>query len=622
MLHESPLITSIACLVLQPSLRSLLILDASFTALEQVAQQMLEIANAAGQTLRPVLLRSAEDDDLWGERILPGATDELETHLQIFSPPHDTNETLLLIIPDLSALSLAAARASIMLMGATVAHLERHGQQSVWSPHYYWLASCRTEEIGAVSPHLLDRFALRLSWHSAKNHSLSHQERLQILQNHLQADYLENTPFLRLEERQSVAQATHARSLVEISDAACDQLLAYFGDTTHHQRRELALARCSLALAQLAGETQLQATHITEAAELMGLQKTEPTQTPEPLPDAQEQIQPGESSDKHRSSPSTTKPQTPSLPPPPEVASHPIDVHVPEQSELQPLEYIATAPDPYPEDTQPILREPGFLKLPYRHFTGLRSDRGPIIGIEPSTTLRDLAIVSTLMRALLFQAFRPKQPGTKIVLDWTDLRKYRRAALPERHLLLLLDYTCLPLAQRQHALVPYLSQAYRERAGITIIKVGSASNGPHTKSALRAYSISARNILVPAISEAIDIASGSATPLAHGMELALQIMQRVLQHGRSTVQHMTFVVLSDGRGNVPLKASHKNILTLPITREGFEDALKVAQEIGQVRSVSSIVLSPTLRYYKDLPQRLANALNAQFISLTEEEGKV
>jgi len=85
---------------------------------------------------------------------------------------------------------------------------------------------------------------------------------------------------------------------------------------------------------------------------------------------------------------------------------------------------------------------------------------------------------------------------------------------------------------------------------------------------------------------------------------------------------MTFVVLSDGRGNVPLKASHKSILTLPIAREGLEDALKMAQEIGQVRSVSSIVLSPTLRYYKDLPQRLANALNAQFISLTAEEGRV
>jgi magnesium chelatase subunit D len=619
MLHDNPLITSIACSVLQPSLRSLLILDASFTALEQVAQQMLEIANAAGQTLRPVLLRSAEDDDLWGERILPGATDELETRLQIFSPPHDTNETLLLIIPDLSALSLAAARASIMLMGATVAHLERHGQQSVWSPHYYWLASCRTEEIGAVSPHLLDRFALRLSWHSAKNHSLSHQERLQILQNHLQPDYLENTPFLRLDERQRIAQALHAPSLVEISDAACDQLLTYFGDTIHHQRRELALARCSLALAQLAGETQLQASHITEAAELMGLQKTESTQTPEPLPNPQEPIQPDASNDTKKSSLSTTNHPTPSLPQP-EISPLPIDVRVPEQSELQPLEYIATAPDPYPEDTQPILREPGSLKLPYRHFTGLRSDRGPIIGIEPSTTLRDLAIVSTLMRALLFQAFRPKQPETKIVLDWTDLRKYRRAALPERHLLLLLDYTCLPLAQRQHALVPYLSQAYRERAGITIIQVGNDS--PHTKSALRAHSISARNILVPAISEAIDAASGSATPLAHGLELALQIMQHMLQHGRSTVQHMTFVVLSDGRGNVPLKASHKSILSLPIAREGFEDALKMAQEIGQVRSVSSIVLSPTLRYYKDLPQRLANALNAQFILLTAEEGRV
>jgi len=76
-------------------------------------------------------------------------------------------------------------------------------------------------------------------------------------------------------------------------------------------------------------------------------------------------------------------------------------------------------------------------------------------------------------------------------------------------------------------------------------------------------------------------ASGSESAFLYGA--CLQIMQHMLQHGRSTVQHMTFVVFSDGRGNVPLKASHKSILTRPIAREGFEDALKMAQEIGQVQ---------------------------------------
>ena len=164
---------------------------------------------------------------------------------------------------------------------------------------------------------------------------------------------------------------------------------------------------------------------------------------------------------------------------------------------------MTSASDPYPEDTQPVSREANSLQLPQQHFVGTRSDRGPIIGVEPTTMLRDLALVSTLMRALLFQAFRPKQDSTSIVLDWTDLRKYRRAAEPERLLLVLLDYTSMPLRQRQQALIPYLRTAYIERSSITIIKVGAASDA--TKSELRAKYISARSSLVPAISDAIDV---------------------------------------------------------------------------------------------------------------------
>ena len=75
-------------------------------------------------------------------------------------------------------------------------------------------------------------------------------------------------------------------------------------------------------------------------------------------------------------------------------------------------------------------------------------------------------------------------------------------------------------------------------------------------------------------------------------------MQRSLQHGRSAVQQITFVVVTDGRGNVPLKASHSNTITRPVTHEGVEDALQQAREIKQVKHVSSFVLSPRLRYYQ------------------------
>src|SRR5579883_1599684 len=137
----SPLTISIACALLQPSLHSLLIFDASFEGLQQIAQQMVALATAAGQKLRPVVMSATDDDDLWGTLMLPDRDGKLETRTQLFAPP-STDDIPLIIIPDLAALSLASARACIQLVDANVVHLERHGQHAVWSPRYYWLAGC------------------------------------------------------------------------------------------------------------------------------------------------------------------------------------------------------------------------------------------------------------------------------------------------------------------------------------------------------------------------------------------------------------------------------------------------------------------------------------------------
>src|SRR5436190_1788105 len=107
----SPLSKALVCAVLQPALRSLLIFDTPFAGLQQVAQQMVEMAAQTGQQLKPIILSTTErDDDLWGECILPNSLDNIEARTQLFLPQHNSEETLLLVIPDLSELSLAAAR--------------------------------------------------------------------------------------------------------------------------------------------------------------------------------------------------------------------------------------------------------------------------------------------------------------------------------------------------------------------------------------------------------------------------------------------------------------------------------------------------------------------------------
>ena len=268
-----PLHTCLACSILQPSLRSFLIFDAPPVKLGQVAQQLVALAAEAGQKLKPQILSATSDDDLWGIRILPGRNGLLETYTQIFSSSLDSAEIPLIIIPDLASLSLAAARTCIMLVGANVAHLERHGQQEVWVPRYYWLAGCRQEDVGSVSSHLLDRFALRLAWHPVDQLALSHQERLTILQRNLQQEEQKQLPPLTPIILQQIKQTMKQLSLPKLTDEAYKGNSAYFIEDVIHTRRELALARCSLAIAQLAEDEQVQEIHVEQAANLMGLQK-------------------------------------------------------------------------------------------------------------------------------------------------------------------------------------------------------------------------------------------------------------------------------------------------------------------------------------------------------------
>ncbi|MEH2115506.1 hypothetical protein [Nostoc sp.] len=122
---------SLACAAITPGLRSILLFDSSLEVLELAAQitaEMLEVV--VGYPVRTVYLSTFEaEDNLWGGWEL--ATQSQKQLLQ-WKPGLLANDSefRLVIIPDLTKLSLPAARACVVLMGADVAHLERHGQQT------------------------------------------------------------------------------------------------------------------------------------------------------------------------------------------------------------------------------------------------------------------------------------------------------------------------------------------------------------------------------------------------------------------------------------------------------------------------------------------------------------
>jgi len=47
------------------------------------------------------------------------------------------------------------------------------------------------------------------------------------------------------------------------------------------------------------------------------------------------------------------------------------------------------------------------------------------------------------------------------------------------------------------------------------------------------------------------------------LNLALLTLSSILQHGRNAAQQATLIVITDGRGNVPLHASHKKLFPFP-----------------------------------------------------------
>jgi magnesium chelatase subunit D len=153
----------------------------------------------------------------------------------------------LVVIPDLTKLSLAALRACVALMGADTADLQRHGQNQQWQPQLCWLAGCSSNEIGMVSPHLLDRFAMRMSGKIQKNTQREGELR-QLLDRELIENHIDREPL-----SSNIIQTLQAglRCHPPISDAAIARTFNYISPEICSHRREIALSRLAVAIARL-----------------------------------------------------------------------------------------------------------------------------------------------------------------------------------------------------------------------------------------------------------------------------------------------------------------------------------------------------------------------------------
>ncbi|MEM9007066.1 MAG: hypothetical protein AAGE59_26500 [Cyanobacteria bacterium P01_F01_bin.86] len=662
---RNPLMKGLACAALSSGLRSLLIFDASSTTLQKMsgllAQMIAVLTEGKALSLQEseskvenqivtVQLGAVEtEEELWGSLSL---SQEVNAQKVIWEPgllaSGRGRETRIVVIPDLSRLSLAASRACVMLIGADVAHLERHGQHDRWQPKLYWLAGCDLTRIGTLSPHLLDRFALRLN----EGESQNSEQRLAQLRAWMER--LEQEPFLsekgpttlnvlevdapRLSPEITSCLQQMKHSHPDVLPRARERVLDYLEKTEGYSpRRALALLRLARVHAQLERAAQVSQEDVDLAAAMIGL-SIKPNRAEKPISDP---VKSDLEVDEAQSQPARSKLQ-PDVPEremtPPLSPREP--VFEPDTTKTLPSTSlpIDKTINPYPEDGAIPEREAESLRLPSRRFKSTTLGRGAVIGVEPATTPQDLALVSTLLESAKYQKLRwnalkerkefpewlqqlllkqSKNGHNSLILQPTDLRRYRRAVIPEKMLVLVMDYTCLRDCQWQLALLPYLQWAYVERASLCLVQVGAVSAAQE----LQAEKIVAQNVLVPRISNGLELGGGQATPLAHGLDLALQTLRHALQHGRSAVRQAALVVVSDGRGNVPLKASQLNQKPeKPVNRQGIEDALQVARQISTLQQVKVVVLNPQPKYYIDLPVKLAQALGAKIAVIPSLKG--
>ena len=451
----------------------------------------------------------------------------------------------------------------------------------------------------SVSPHLLDRFALRLDgrWPDDADDRASAVLRW--------LDHEEARPLPR-----SAGGRLTVGSRPPLTAAALNRVLDYLPASASN-RRGIALARVAVALAALEPHgSPLAVRHVEQAAELIGVA------IPRPGTSARDAL-----SDRAATGPGLdTGGIGAGVPAPGQgegAGGGPgVDVEAPAAEQLEVVDLAAMpAGDPYPEDAVDIDRDFVALRSVQSRGRSRSVRRGRVVGVQQTRVANDIALLATLLTAAKWQPFRVRDgavAGRAGLVIWpTDLRRHRRAPDPERSLVLVLDFTCLEGWDWLSLLLPHLRWAYAGRAAVALVRVGAAD----AREPIRADRLVTRNLLDPRLDRALDAGAGDATPLAHGLQLARHSLHHGLHRGQGTIRQARLVVATDGRGNVPLppQAPSHGAAQEELGRAGVDDAHDEARKIRALSAVECVVLDPRPQLYPRLVTDLAEALGAAIV---------
>ncbi|WP_221328327.1 hypothetical protein [Actinoplanes sp. L3-i22] len=549
--------TLLRCVAIDHRIGPLLVLDAPPGLLAAMARALTTLMSVSGAP-RPETVVAGSwlgEDDLWVRLRLADGQFRMAPGILV-----EPGTAPIVLVPELSRAGTAVTRAAVTLLGAEVATVERHGHSGTWQPRARWLAGADRSALAGLSPHLLDRFPIRV-------------DAAEIIAGDLVVAPIEPL----------------TGDWPQVTEDALAEVLRTVG---RGARLGLALARTARALARLSHAAATTATHVRAAAEIMGLVTLASTAEAQPETEASE---PGEG-----------------------VAADPVEqapaaaplVEVQESDEPATVEAVVAA-GLYPEASPGALPEITPLRNPWAGTTLRRELRGAKIGTERARSRFDLAPVPTLLEAVKHRRVRP--PADRLEIRPEDWRRYRRGWTPGKLLVLVLDHSCHRGWDWTPALAPYLRWAYAERAAVSVVDLG------HDKAAdwLRAERYRASSVRDSRVLRSLRHTPGRATPLASGIELAAQELLRHLRRSRVYTDRAWLVVVTDGRGNVPLEASARGTVAGPIARQGIDDALAAAAAIRPLAGLRTIVVAPEAGAYAMLPFDLADALGGVVVATGE-----
>lgn len=603
------LLTALVCSALEPALTGVLLFDLPPEHVSAVAGVFAGVLGAAAGrpagagVPRTTLDAATVDEDLWLRARVRRGPDGIEFTLGPGPLAETADSPPLVVVPDLARLSVPGMRAAVQLLGADTATLEHSGIRRSWTPRARWLAFCRAEDVAHLSPHLLDRFPVRLGVPGLRPRPGP-------------------DPLGPLPAAWAAALSPRSPRLpTTLTEEFAASVLDHLDDREGlGHRRALALGRIARALARLDGAEPAQPGpgaadgaplhvtpgHVARAARLIRLRTAHRPPTPP------------ESAPAHEPPPPEPGPHRPS--PGRRPAAERVTGAGPLVQEPKSAVSLGPAPvpgerpgpsSPYPEDTAGPGPDGATLRTPARRTAGARASRGAVVGVRRARDLWDLAPVRTAMEAAKYRAIRGGQGPLVIVPQ--DLRGYVRAPEPVRMLTLVLDHTCRGEWDWHPTLEPFLRWAYVARAAVHVVEVGARG----AANELRAGSFSARSTRDPRIAAALDRRAGRATPLAHGLDQAGSALRRAFRHHRAGLVEALLVVVTDGRGNVPLAAGRSGRPDRgPAGRTGTTDAVEAAERISTLgRSrLHSVVIDPGRRPYTALPAELADALGGSVIA--------